>query len=213
MANKIKTIHDGNATLYFRVFNALGQVWNGAAFVTFNVANLATYAIALPEQSSPGSGYYLGDFPTGIAVAGRYDVVAFEQAGGSPTVADALVAAIEINWDGAAILTLETCFAQIKLQRDAVNAIDEYTCVWFQNGGQVDSALAVSPLITVRNRDGTLRTGPAAMLAIGGSAILSADVTGTARLQNGEDAIVTVTATIRGVARLWSTVVGRDAVT
>jgi len=51
------------------------------------------------------------------------------------------------------------------------------------------------------------------MLAIGGSVILSADVTGTARLQNGEDAIVTVTATIRGVARLWSTVVGRDAVT
>jgi len=213
MANKIKRAYTGSSVLYFRVLDALGRVWNGSTFATFNTANLASYAITLPEQSATGSGYYLGDFPTAIEVAGRYDVIIFKQVGGSPAVADLFVASYEIDWDGAAILTSETCFAQIKLQRDNINAKDEYTCVWFQNGGQVDSGLVVSPQITIRNRNGSVRSGPAAMAPIGGTAILTYDALGIARLEDGEDAVVTVTATIRSVSRLWSTVVGRDAIT
>lgn len=98
MANEIQVVYTTGKNLYALVRNTSGQVWNGNTFVTYNSANLGTYAIALTEQGT--SGYYSGDFPAGITTAGLYAVTAYKRAGGSPAEGDAVAAGGNIPWQG-----------------------------------------------------------------------------------------------------------------
>lgn len=95
MSNEIPFAFDKDFTLYARVFNSTGQVWNGSAFEDWVDGNVGNYDISLTDKSS---GQYIGDFPT--IAAGRYKVNIYEQAGANPAIADTVVGHGEILWDG-----------------------------------------------------------------------------------------------------------------
>jgi hypothetical protein len=98
MSNEIKFAFDKSSTLYARVFNNTGQVWNTSgtpAFEDWADGNVTDYDILLTDKSS---GQYIGDFPT--TAAGRFKVNIYEQAGGSPVVGDTVVGTGEMLWDG-----------------------------------------------------------------------------------------------------------------
>ena len=98
MSNEIVAAFDKGSTLYARVFNSTGQVWNTSgtpAFENWVDGNVTDYDISLTDKSS---GQYIGDFPT--IAAGRYKVNAYEQAGGSPAIGDTVTHEGEILWDG-----------------------------------------------------------------------------------------------------------------
>lgn len=103
------TLHaDTGQTIYARIYNTSGQLWNGVTFETWNGANVGDYDVPLTDR---GSGIYQADFPA--AAAGRYYVAYFNQIsgpGGSPATDDYLVSANEqpFVWDGSAEVPLAT---------------------------------------------------------------------------------------------------------
>lgn len=91
-------------TLYAVVRNSVGLAWNGASFENYQTAHLASeYAITLTEQGSH-SAYYAGNMPA--VAAGYYNVVAYQQAGGSPAEGDPLAAAAGMDWTGTAVASV-----------------------------------------------------------------------------------------------------------
>lgn len=98
MANELQTDYLTGQTVYFLLRNAVGQVWNGAAFEDYVSGNYATYDIAATEQGS--SGYYTANFPA--VAAGVYYALAKAQAGGSPAESDFSVGWGNVDWGGSA---------------------------------------------------------------------------------------------------------------
>lgn len=84
-------------SLYVHIRNNTGAVWNGSAFVTWNVSNWATYAIAMTEQTS--SGYYNVAFPSTIT-AGKYSYFVYQKVGGTAAPGDIAMGASQMFWDG-----------------------------------------------------------------------------------------------------------------
>lgn len=107
MAAEIQFNAPTGLTCYAQVRNSVGQIWNGAAFVAYNTANIATYAIAATEQGT-ASGYYTATMPA--AVAGSYNVIGKQQVGGSVAESDPTVSTGSIEWDGAAVVSLASRF-------------------------------------------------------------------------------------------------------
>jgi len=98
MANEIVFAFPKGFTLYARVFDSTGQVWNTSgtpAFEAWADGNVTDYDIALTDKTS---GQYIGDYPT--TAAGRYKVNVYLQAGGTPAIIDAPLGTGEILWDG-----------------------------------------------------------------------------------------------------------------
>lgn len=103
-------------TLYVHIRNSAGSVWNGSAFVSWNVSNWATYAVTMTEQTS--SGYYNVAFPSAIT-AGKYSYFVYQQLGGGAAVGDQPMGASQIFWDG----TNEIDFNSLTLgQKTDINA-------------------------------------------------------------------------------------------
>jgi hypothetical protein len=99
MSNEIKFAFDKGETLYARVFNSTGQVWNTSgtpAFEDWVDGNVTDYDISLTDKTS---GQYIGNFPA--TAAGRFKVNIYEQSGGSPAITDTVVGTGEILWDGS----------------------------------------------------------------------------------------------------------------
>jgi hypothetical protein len=86
---------------YALLYNDEGEVYQvtTTSFVTFVGANIATYAITLPNIADD---LYEADFPTAITAVGTYSVLAYKRAGGSPATTDTLIAEGEIAWNGSA---------------------------------------------------------------------------------------------------------------
>ncbi len=67
----VETIGPSGLSLYFIVFNQLGQVWNttlnagAGGWESYVSGNWAQYAIAMTEKA--GSGYYSGTYPANIS--------------------------------------------------------------------------------------------------------------------------------------------------
>ena len=98
MADEIVAPFDKGSTLYARVFNSTGQVWNTSgtpAFEDWADGNVTDYDISLADKSS---GQYIGDFPA--AAAGRYKVNSYLQAGANPAIDDTVTHEGEMLWDG-----------------------------------------------------------------------------------------------------------------
>jgi uncharacterized phiE125 gp8 family phage protein len=87
------------ATLVAVVRNPAGKVWQvtTSTFVTWVDANIANYAIPLVEQGST-SGYYVGDFPAGITIAGQFPVIVYQVAASVYTVQGEG----SVEWNGTA---------------------------------------------------------------------------------------------------------------
>jgi hypothetical protein len=99
MADEIKFAFDKGETLYARVFNSTGQVWNTSgtpAFEDWADGNVTDYDTSLTDKSS---GQYIGNFP--VTAAGRFKVNIYEQSGGSPAITDIVVGTGEMLWDGS----------------------------------------------------------------------------------------------------------------
>lgn len=101
MSNEVRVLATTGQTLYFVVQNQSDQVWyiSGAAWETWGNGSRDAddYDYALEDL---GGGLYTADFPTAITTPGRYTVVVFEQAGGSPVDGDNVIGGGSILWDG-----------------------------------------------------------------------------------------------------------------
>jgi len=100
-------------TLYAVVENGAGQIWNTAppGFEAPMAANIASYAVAMTEEALPGR--YRGNFPTGITLAGKYNVAVYQRAGATPVTTDPFVGASDVEWTGAVDLTSTATQARV----------------------------------------------------------------------------------------------------
>ena len=125
MANEIQATYDSGSTLYALVFNAAGQIWQLTTntFVAYVAANIDDYDIVMPEIAT-ASGQYRGTFDADIA-AGVYSVVLFEQAGGSPVVADdeRIGETAKMIWDGSAEIDLDDIEAYVDKIDDGTDGL------------------------------------------------------------------------------------------
>jgi hypothetical protein len=92
MANKTITVaHEASQTVWCAIFNAAGQVWDFTAETFKALASAANFSLALTPDGTETS-YYQGtvDLATlnATALPVTYTLVAFEQSGGSPDLAD-----------------------------------------------------------------------------------------------------------------------------
>jgi hypothetical protein len=100
MSNELRAYLPTGSTLYAVLINSAGQIWNTSgtpAFEAYNGSNWTDYDIAMTEA---GAGLYFGDMPA--VVAGNYNYVVYEQAGGSPAITDDINGMGTIAWDGSA---------------------------------------------------------------------------------------------------------------
>lgn len=105
MAGEIQIAHGVTGrNLYAVIRSAVGTVWNGTTFVTYNGANWTTYAVALTEQGT--SGYYVGTFPT--VASGVYNLEVRDRLGGSPATTDTIIGAGFIEWSGSSVVALSS---------------------------------------------------------------------------------------------------------
>lgn len=89
-----------------------GTIWNGSAFVSFNVANWATYVVAMTEQTS--SGWYAGTFPAGITDDDFYHITTHYKVGGSPAAGDTVIGQDSYKFDGTNLYNGVSLTAQMK---------------------------------------------------------------------------------------------------
>jgi hypothetical protein len=115
MANEVRISYAAGSTLYFRVYDSTGQVWNTSgtpAFEAWSAGNVTDYDTAMTDKSS---GEYTGSFPS--AASGTFYVIAFLQDGGSPAIGDVAVSSISaIRWTGSAETTVPDQIDDITVQ-------------------------------------------------------------------------------------------------
>jgi len=142
MADKVIIPHNlSGATLYFQVWDSSGDVWNGSAFESYTEGNWGNYDIALSRQGT--SAIYVGAFPS--LDAGRYSVLSFEQAGGSPAATDSVIASGDAVWDGTQFADLGSTAEAVRTEMDANSTelaaikadTNELQTDW-TNGGRLD---------------------------------------------------------------------------
>jgi hypothetical protein len=99
MSKELRVTYQGSATIYAIIRKISdATVWNGSSFETWADGNIATYDVALTNQSGD---FYSADFPSAISV-GNYRVNYYVQAGGSPAITDLIVGtAADLYWDGS----------------------------------------------------------------------------------------------------------------
>lgn len=118
MANELQLAHAPTRTVYAIIRNAAGQVWNGTTFVDQDNDDWADYAVALDEIPEDG-GFYAADFPAGVT-AGAYGVVAYQQAGGQPALADDRIGIGTLAWSGTAAIDAQEMTRRLALLMEVV---------------------------------------------------------------------------------------------
>ena len=113
MAGIITTSGQSGLTAYAFLRDSTGAIWNGSSFVSFNVANWATYVLSMTEQ--PSSGFYSCAFPSAIS-QGRYYIAIHAQISGSPAALDDVIGQGSANWDGSSIFDEITFTSQQQAQ-------------------------------------------------------------------------------------------------
>jgi hypothetical protein len=113
LAAELQTDHVTGKTVVFLIRNASAQIWNTAtlAFEAYNSTNIANYGTASTEQGT-SSGFYVGNFPTGITTPGTYFIIAKLQAGGSLVEADISIGWQNFQWGGSSILDTAAILTQ-----------------------------------------------------------------------------------------------------
>lgn len=101
--------------------------------------------------------------------------------------------------------------ADIQFVKDQMVGKDEYTVTWFKNGIPITTGITDATLRVVNRTDGTDLLPASPMTEIGDVGTFKFDVsTGTQRQTGGENYLVIASATIDGVSRTFSTLIGRD---
>jgi hypothetical protein len=101
MSGEIQFSYLTGKQTYAVIRNKAGQVYNTGttSFEAYSAGNWTSYAVACTEQGS--TGYYVGNFPSGIT-AGVYYLVAKIQPNASPQVNDQTAATGDFQWNGSA---------------------------------------------------------------------------------------------------------------
>src|SRR3990167_7755775 len=102
MSNEIRGVST-SGTLYARIMNSSGQIWNGTTFEAYTAANYANYDIAMTEQGN--SAVYVANFPTTITTGGTYEYYVHRQSGASPAEGDPITGTGNIDWSGTISIT------------------------------------------------------------------------------------------------------------
>jgi len=207
MASELRVAHLTAKTVYFQIWNAVGQIYNtaSAAFQAYATANIGDYDIAGTEQGT-ASGVYLGSMPS--VSAGFYSIDARERAGASPAEADLLVGNSVLIWNGSAF-NPDTYQAKVSLADDDNGAADRYIVIWYKNAQPVTSGIT-SPTIQVYNSAGTDLIATSAMTQIGSTGTYRYTATGGERITDGVAYIALVQASIGGATRSWYQPISRD---
>lgn len=105
MSNEIKAQYLTGKTLYAVIVNSANLYWYTTTpiFEAYNGAvHWTTYVVALTENGA--TGLYVGNFPTGINTAGKYQIFVYNRVGGTASLTTDIppVAAGEIVWSGTA---------------------------------------------------------------------------------------------------------------
>lgn len=157
MARELECDGTTGTTVYFQLRNSVGQIWrvDTLVFENYLTANIAHYNIAATEQGS-ASGFFTADMPG--AVAGEYNVIAKQQAGGSPAESDRTVATGEVQWSGTAIVPLSAVGLA-----SSQGAVTFTGAVAFQSTFAITGNLSLADGITITctttNRSGITSTG------------------------------------------------------
>lgn len=109
-ANEVHQPYAVGSNLYFRVFNAAGQVWrtDTAAFGNWADGQVTNYDVAL---TGTGGSFYVGSFPN--LDDGDYSVVAYLRADGTPAVSDGVISGATMFWKDGAEITISTTLSDL----------------------------------------------------------------------------------------------------
>lgn len=102
----------GNTVYSFIRKASDGTIWDGASFVSYNVANWTSYAVSMTEQTS--SGFYSATFPVGIVDDDFYHIANYYQSGGSPAAGDTGFGQDSYKFDGTNLYNGVSLTAQMK---------------------------------------------------------------------------------------------------
>lgn len=110
MSNEVQLSYRASASVYFRIHSPFsGTIWNSSggvgAFESYNSVNYPNYALSTVQLGTSGGSFYQGSFPSALP-AGKWNVVALQQLGGSPVESDPVVAAGDEQWNGTKVLPL-----------------------------------------------------------------------------------------------------------
>lgn len=103
MANEIRGV-SSTGTLYARVMDSEGRIYNGSSFETYNASNYSDYVIPMAEQGN--SQVYVADFPVSITAGGTYEYFVHKQTGGTPSEGESVVTTGKIDWTGTVSVTV-----------------------------------------------------------------------------------------------------------
>jgi hypothetical protein len=137
MATKtIPVIHTAGATLWFAVYNAAGQVWDFTAGTFKALASAANFSTALTADGTVTTNYTATlDLSTLNAggVATTYNLVVYDQVGGSPALSDTPLAelSITVQFGVEQDLTVEPNFA------GTIDGADIELIAWLEINGVV----------------------------------------------------------------------------
>src|SRR5882724_6317872 len=83
--------------LYIVIHDSTGKIANGVSTEVYNGSNWSTYVNTVAEEGS--TGYYKGVFPSYLQ-AGKYTLVIYQNASGTPTVGDTVIGNSQMYFDG-----------------------------------------------------------------------------------------------------------------
>ena len=102
MSNIVSSVNfTSGLTLYYFIFNATSQAFNGNSFEDFTTSDWSEYAMPLTETATD---IYTAKFPSNIGL-GVYYAVAYRQVSSQPLPTDAWQRVLFgiIDWDGKTI--------------------------------------------------------------------------------------------------------------
>ena len=207
MAKELRVAHSAARTIYFQVWNNVGQIYNtvSAAFEAYTTANIGDYDIAGTEEGT-ASGVYTGNMPA--LASGLYQFDARERAGASPAEADIIIGGNVLTWNGSSF-NVDSYQAKLFLTDDDGGSADRYVAIWFRNAQPVTSGITL-PTIQVFNSSGADLVASTAMTQIGATGTYRYIATGAERITSGVGYIALIQATIGGAVRSWYQPVSRD---
>lgn len=185
MASEIQLAYGVSGRFFYAVVRSTqGEVWNVSfsQLEAYNGSNWPDYAVPLTEQGT--SGYYVGDFPAFLVVAGVYavEVRSRSSALATPNLADPLVGTGSIEWSGTAVVPLSSRSSSAELANAILMGND------YGNGELVASVQSVTGAVgsvtgsvggdIVGNLGGKVLGGGAATIA--GTGVRAVDSAGNA---------------------------------
>lgn len=120
--------------LYFRLFNRVSKVYDGAALVAYNEANITSYQLAATRLGTTPT--VIGDMPEGLD-AGWYDALLFSKGGSVPAPDDAYQGIATIYWNGVAASVDPAADVDVAVALTSLARIKQFLTISYTSEDQV----------------------------------------------------------------------------